>query len=630
MPMFRFYENKNCINTIEAIFRQIYDKSNFNTTYDIIRNTYYQTNFYKDKEHKHTAGLFFFTSNSNVQTNSFTGMKFYCFNCKSFSNYVLDLDCKEKTTYDNVVFKEFTVKKVYCKNCGTEHVIGEKEIFLLNNHFSESFKANSTIFNDEDKLKLSTIEWIFENRNGNVIFKKILYGLVVNFKTGRTHYYVKDMNTKKTISIVDVTNSFLSNASGKIYDYLKHTVADDNIVEEFYRLLYKRVYDLYENKNVFKQVDYVYNLKDADFDSRKNEFSTYIDYPLSTAIEYLIALNKYANYNVDDFSKLFTLVIYRKAIRKRFNDFDASAFSVNINRILVKANKPIKKIVYNEPYKIWAYMLLKRFFKNNDVLVNILSLNYKALFALFISIFRGCYSENDADRESAYDRMFALNYMIKVLGEASVWNKIKAHMFKGISKDYFEKVQIIDLRCYDILKDCLNYASLCIKLSKDFDIALPKNIFVGNIDEIHNKCRLFYKKARHQNANIKYNEKEMLLEDNICGYEFKLPRETAKLVEVGEYMHICVGDLYTMPAVRKECNIIYIVKDNKYVGCIELRPTTINGIRTYKVCQAKGHRNSLPQGDLKSVMLAWINKKGLIINTRDIDDKDEFEYAIAF
>ena len=105
------------------------------------------------------------------------------------------------------------------------------------------------------------------------------------------------------------------------------------------------------------------------------------------------------------------------------------------------------------------------------------------------------------------------------------------------------------------------------------------------------------------NIEIKYSEKERKLEFETDGFQFKLPNDTRKLVEIGAKMNICVGHLYREKAAKKQCTIVYVERDSKYVMCIELKE--IKG--KFSLVQVSSFSNHKVQGIIFDALYEWIN-----------------------
>lgn len=81
-------------------------------------------------------------------------------------------------------------------------------------------------------------------------------------------------------------------------------------------------------------------------------------------------------------------------------------------------------------------------------------------------------------------------------------------------------------------------------------------------------------REENKNVTFKYTAKEKSLEDDIQGYEFRLPKNSWQLCEIGTALHNCVAS-YAKSVEKKQCTIVYAVKDGEYRLCIEVRGTTI-------------------------------------------------------
>ena len=104
------------------------------------------------------------------------------------------------------------------------------------------------------------------------------------------------------------------------------------------------------------------------------------------------------------------------------------------------------------------------------------------------------------------------------------------------------------------------------------------------------------------NIEIKYSEAEKRLEYEYDGFQFKLPNDTRKLVEIGAKMNICVGHLYREKAAKKQCTIVYVERDSKYVMCIELKE--IKG--KFSLVQVSEFSNHKVQGLNREALDEWI------------------------
>lgn len=106
----------------------------------------------------------------------------------------------------------------------------------------------------------------------------------------------------------------------------------------------------------------------------------------------------------------------------------------------------------------------------------------------------------------------------------------------------------------------------------------------------------------HKNITYKYNRKEKALESDFGDYAFRLPEDSDKLIDIGVEMNNCVAS-YSHKVKEKKSLIVYAVKKNKYVICIELRGN--------EVYQALGKNNSMLMGSDASALDKWMKKYDL-------------------
>lgn len=177
---------------------------------------------------------------------------------------------------------------------------------------------------------------------------------------------------------------------------------------------------------------------------------------------------------------------------------------------------------------------------------------------------------------------------------------------------------IIDNSIY-LVKDTIDMLKRIFTINNDFNTIKP--LLRGNIREVHDSLSAYYQKIKSANIHITYSNYEKSLEDNINGFEFRLPEDTYKLIDVGNNMHMCVGSLYSDKAVEKKCTIVVVTYLNKYVACIEVKNNSI--------VQAKGPFNSRLKGDVFNSIIEWANKHKLNINTSDLIVETKFDKALV-
>lgn len=136
---------------------------------------------------------------------------------------------------------------------------------------------------------------------------------------------------------------------------------------------------------------------------------------------------------------------------------------------------------------------------------------------------------------------------------------------------------------------------------KEEGMVNPKSL-KGTLREIHDNLTTDYKKVRFKNKTIPYNEEELKLNEEIDGFKFILAKDTHQLIDVGNYMGICVGS-YGENAYNKNLIIVTMIQDGKYVGCIELS-------KDGKVLrQAKAKYNNVLQEQKAEALKKWVEAK---------------------
>ena len=180
---------------------------------------------------------------------------------------------------------------------------------------------------------------------------------------------------------------------------------------------------------------------------------------------------------------------------------------------------------------------------------------------------------------------FYINFLLTVKTEAAAWNHLKK--IKNIGDFY-----IID----------------ALSMFKEYFDNIPEEIkksvmnegFTPNTHDLLSKVSWM---IHNKNVVFEYNEYEKSLEDNIDGYEFKLPVDSDTLFELGSHLHNCVST-YKEYVENKECVIVFARKEDKYRLCIEIRKDS--------VWQQRADYNAKPAGMDQIVLKKWIEKHKLI------------------
>lgn len=150
-----------------------------------------------------------------------------------------------------------------------------------------------------------------------------------------------------------------------------------------------------------------------------------------------------------------------------------------------------------------------------------------------------------------------------------------------------------------------------------FDIDIDAINFVirkcSNIASMHDTLAGYSGTRRHrlENKEIKYSKKELKLEKDFGDVKFELAKDSKDLAIVGADMGICVGG-YANAAASKQCIIVKMVNNGKYVGCIEIR----DGDRLYQI---KAKFNNPLELKYKDSLDQWISENKLKAECYDYD-----------
>jgi hypothetical protein len=125
----------------------------------------------------------------------------------------------------------------------------------------------------------------------------------------------------------------------------------------------------------------------------------------------------------------------------------------------------------------------------------------------------------------------------------------------------------------------------------------------GSLVEIHDDLSLITTKIRYANKVIPYTKEDGKLEREVGDYVFKLAEDTNELVAIGQEMKICVGS-YRESVLSRNCIIVAMKSDDKYVGCIELD-------RGWNLRQLKGKRNAYLVGPASEAAKKWLKTVGI-------------------
>lgn len=448
-----------------------------------------------------------------------------------------------------------------------------------NNYFWENWNLRGySIFKEDDKLKVSVF---FNVRYPNMKVKKIAlkrfnFRIIFNCKTGQT--YIMEARecdgTKKRPKewigprIANVTYSGEGTVNAAVFDILRTTQLLEDIAKEL-----ASIYNLSEDVFYFDKNDTLFAGNSKIRFRRLTLFNKLHKVSINKNF-YDIFENTVSNDHFDTGG-----IRKGKKIKKYCNDLlsaktQEDMFSVIDKQFHVPSKKRLKKIIFDNPLIINYYKTVSELgFSDYNIIMNIME-NHGGMLAKI-----------DSNNE---DVLVFVKDMIALKGES-----VAKKMIFGKNEDM-------------ILKDA---ARMYVRVKKEN--VLSKSDLKGTLKEIHDKLCIAYKKVINPNQVIEYTEEELALCDEIDGYTFMLANDTNKLIDVGQYMGICVGS-YGHRAARKYLLIVIMSQGGKFVGCIELSRDA------KRLVQAKAKYNNKIQEYKAEALQKWVTKKK--INAKECYD----------
>lgn len=296
-----------------------------------------------------------------------------------------------------------------------------------------------------------------------------------------------------------------------------------------------------------KKLTFNTNLKGYDF------FEAATEYPFEPNITLFV--NKYYYLFGEDFN--FELL-----------KTDSNCFNKICDALYIRPYRTLRKLFVNNPDILYLYYIINQSgFVDKNIKNSILTSDENTIF----------YDENCADAIIQFSREY-----LKNKSELSLWNMIK----KTCTEDFF----------YDTIKMFGEYSNFIPEEVKN-------KIFKDGITKYnHDVLSKVVTDIKYRNIEFSYSDKEKMLEDEISGITFKLPKDTDTLREIGCALHNCVAS-YKNRIIGKECTIIYGEENDKPVLCIEICDN--------KIYQQKMDYNQEPEGLYKEVMEKYKKKHRL-------------------
>lgn len=190
------------------------------------------------------------------------------------------------------------------------------------------------------------------------------------------------------------------------------------------------------------------------------------------------------------------------------------------------------------------------------------------------------------DRYFCEDLSFFCNVCIKERGELATMNALLRLQADSDQMDLARDAMRMFRQYYAFLSPELKRAVLRDGLTEYNHNALSKVALVAD-----KKLYVF-----------SYSEEQKVLEDEIDGYKFFLPKSSEELLDIASALHNCVAS-YADSVKDKKCLIVCAQKAGQYKLCIE--------VRGKNVCQERANYNNDPSPEEAEILLKWHSRHGL-------------------
>lgn len=474
--------------------------------------------------------------------------------------------------------------------CKCNNIIDSNNIRII----EEGFKIIrwAEMFEEGDRLVFTIIEEDISCFYDNYIFKHYSNRLTINLKTGRAYLLPKmDLTTKKKIGgIRCVSGVHCINFASKFNAGLENVVYCNLSDEEKNKITmryFREKVNIHINNLNNNIMNYIYKFKTKhnpikqpiltpnEFDDTKPHYRHSLDKSHTDFILYnSYNQNPYVSYNKKRDLNQCLLPNQITRIKKIGN----ANFVDDVINILGYKNKYSKKIILRYIEKIEKQEQMRlgeriRIHDCNDLYKALKDINNfnKAVTNLYESNLQPWYTYGNLKLKDEYYKRLHEQY-----GETQVINAI----FKN--KNNF-MAYLDTIRNYEIIINSIPKYRLPVKRLRLIDLH----------DKIASDATRISKAPR----TYEYSEKILEVFDDkiINDITFKVAKSNIELTNIGSIMHICVGG-YDRHVESKNCFIVYGVKDNKIMTCIEIN-------NEFKVRQVKAYRNNhLSEEDQKTVV----------------------------
>lgn len=541
-----------------------------------------------------------------------TGLLYKC-HCGS---YDLADECEILMLFNsNGTYSSSRILNIKCASCG-EMSDMSKVTTVGKNMNNVKGVVSRYIFNEldeKDKITIANVEYITSFFGDKYSTKRVSNKIVFNAKTGRTYLLPKyDLSTKKRIGgikqISYVFNS-IDTFKVKLEDViaigtsLEKYIADNNIANKkaiipfkayfkeavekscyFYKSTkddaFKAIDDILEGKEISEKM---YDLIDKCI-YHNNRFSILIMYNQNPYIPYgiyndLAYANKYVHYDSGETSKLPSKARNMKKIREM-------NLVKNFNTVFDVKTKSERKYINNAAQKLTAYgnlMSIKKVLNNTDNINKILESNIVLYKNMYIS-----------DLINNFGETAVVNAILKKDVSLSEEDRDIFTFFRSTAYDFYYDT----IRNYKKIKNVFpDYKFPCKRL---------------RLKELHDKIAKDANKIKMNEVRYTYQEELMNAFDNksINNITFKVALSNRRLVDIGSKMGICVGG-YTDRVESGSLFIVYMEKDDEYIGCLEI---SHDGY----LHQAKAKYNRMLEDEKLKALKEYCKMTNLTVDTSDV------------
>lgn len=556
----------------------------------------------------------------------------YCPQCKEFHDVIPN----EKLEKHNEKFY-FVVDSYQCSKCGTQ--VQYKDTVVIDHTSKSSTKLTFPIwagyFDEGDFVKFKWITSTVTGWNKKLQVENVYYYINFNTRTGQAYYfepYVKPERGGLGKRASWYTGPKMINCSFANQNNFPHYIPEE-ILWDLYNCIYNkiaanlgynpiRLEKYYEENNLVKKAKKVIidpedikdtkiklehivlfnrmpNLNPLEYSNLLNRARRSINHKNST-LERINRENErirnlpkeeQTKAKIEQSRKLRNFTVDRKV--SSIKNFDPNPVKTLMEHYKIPLIKSYRKILLERPSEIFHLGRVCKYFTDIN--------NVRRVYESKIFSSSNYYSENNENfsrfMKEMSDKFTEPVWATKLVSSATNSRRTVDLSMLVDTADMYYKI----LENMDKIKNQI----------KDFEPDLT-----GNVKEMHDNFSYILDILNHVNIRLRenYSEEDLKYECVIDGYTIKLADDTHELRRVGKFMHICVGNLYSNKAAARQCNIALIMKNNKYVMCIELS----SDMKSVK--QAKTECNHRAEGELKEVVTKWIKDLNLKVDTYDLPE----------